>query len=923
MKVTLIQCPVWGTYDPPLALAQLPPCLKAEGHEVSTLDMNIELYHNRREGYKDMWAWEQSIFWYNPELVIKFFSDNQDIINQYISKINESNAQAICFSVTASSRLASLELARLVKKRNKDIPIIFGGTLFFEESWIESVLRDTAVDIIVYGEGEVTACELVRLLEEGKSLDSCLGIAFKKNGIVLRNPARPLIKNLDILPPMDFSNLPLSNYDDSHHIPFLASRGCVQQCAFCSSKVFWPGYRSMSGKRIFDEIAFQNENNTIGHIDFVDLMFNGNIKELISFCELMIKADFKKNILWTANAIIRPEMTTELLKKMKVAGCKHLIYGIESGSQRVLDLMNKRFKIKDADEVIRATHEAGIVVTTNFMFGFPGEEESDFMMTLDFVKRNAKYLDRVYPSRTFCAIEEFSYLYGHMEKFGVKPNPPDHLYWETTDGRNIYPERLRRCEEFCKLAAGLGIEVACGVQTSLELDRWFNLANYYGRMKDIGNAIDCCLKYYALDQKNEMVKGRIIHYFKEIEKNNNSSGINEELLLNLRDTVNLINMAGNEGVFPAKRLENTGRKERLVLLKSDQRDNLELNDIEFEEKKTMLRSSPKTFFLQLSGPCNSSCVFCSRGRDYEIFDLETYRRRFEEKISFYLHKAEKIVFTGSGEFLLLEESKKILDYFDNNFPHVDKMFSTNGLGLTPDISEKIARSQSRYTIHVSMHASNSRLHQTLTRTDTFHKVLGQLQYLLGLRRETGNPEIYFIFVATTLNIEDLPKFIKLASTLGVSKVICYYNYIYVPAQKYLSCFFKKDLTNRMFDEAANTARQLNISLELPPRFDQDAYPVFNVCREPWSQIMFNINGHVLPCDASEDCKEDLGRTKWFSAIWNSDYYINLRKSLIKGENSCFKHCFRANPKAVNDFLSHVIRRGKDASDIDISWGDNF
>lgn len=924
MKIALIQCPVWGTYDPPLALAQLSACLKKEGYEVYILDLNIELYLNRKENYKDMWAWEQCGFWYDSSYVSKFFVDNQIIINQYVNRILVGNPQVICFSVSTSSQLASLELARLIRKENKDVIIVFGGTLFFEKHWIESILNDMVVDVVVHGEGEITLCELVRLLEERKSLDSCPGISFKSNNKIFNNPQRSFIKDLDSLPFMDFTDLPLNNYDDSGHIPFLASRGCVQQCVFCSSRVFWPGYRRMNGQRIFEEIAFhKNRDNELGHIDFLDLMFNGDIKTLSSFCDLVINSDLKGNISWVANVIVRPEMTLELLRKMKEAGCKHLIYGIESGSERVLDLMKKRFKIEDADKVIRSTHEAGIVVTANFMFGFPGEEENDFIKTLDFIKRNAKYLDRVYPSRTFCALEEFSYLHTHPEKFDIKPNPPNHLYWESTDGKNIYPERLKRCEEFCKLTSSLGIEVASGVQTSVELDRWFNLAHYYEYKKDVKNALDYYLKYYELEPKNEIVVEKIINYFNEIEKNEKDLIISSDLLLKLKKIANSINSIDRGDLSSTKRLKKIGRERSIALVKAEQKDNLQLNDLEFNNKEVMLHSTPKALFLQASGPCNSSCAFCSRGNDYEIFNLETYRKRFEEKLSFALPRAEQIIFTGSGEFLFLPESEEILDYFDINFPHVNKMFSTNGSSLTPKICERIARSKSKYSIHVSLHASNSKLHKVLTRTDNFYKILGQLKHLLEIRKDTGNPIIHLIFVVTTLNIEDLPNFVRLAANLRIDKAICYYNYIYVPAQKYLSCFFKQELTNRILDEAEDVANWLNVKIDLPPRFAQKEYPVLGVCREPWSQIMFNLKGHILPCDASEDCNENLEKVKWFQEMWNGGYYRNLRKSLIDGTSSCFKHCFRANPSSVNDFRSHVIHRGRRESEINILWGDNF
>ena len=926
MKITLIQCPVWGTYDPPVALAQLSSCLKKEGHLVHTFDLNIELYLSRKENYKDMWAWEQSDFWYDAISVERFFADNDDRLNQYIGQILEDKPQMICFSVATSSRLASLELARRIKKKNKDIPVIFGGTLFFEKHWINTILEEGPVDIVVYGEGEDTIAELTKLLEVNKPLNLCCGIAFRNKEMVIQTPPRSLISNLDDLPFLDFSDLPLINYDDSVHIPLLTSRGCIQRCVFCSSRAFWAGYRRMSGKRIFEEILFhKKQNEKLGHVDFLDLMFNGDIKELNSFCDLMNNSPIKGDISWVANAIIRPEMTPELLQKMKKAGCKHLIYGIESGSKKVLGLMKKRFAIGDADAVIKFTHQAGIVVTTNFMFGFPGEEENDFIETLDFIKRNAKYLDRVYPSRTFCALEEFSYLHSHLEEFGVKPNPPNHLYWESADNTNTYPERLRRCEEFCKTAFSLGIEIASGVQTSVELDRWFNLANYYEHKKDIKNALDSYLKYYELEPKNDVVAGKIIGYFNQLGESSPEmeAALGLDLLQKLKKSAGVISCAAAAGLLPEKQLQRTGREKSLVVIKAEQRDNLQLIIEEYRNKNTVLHSSPRSFFLQAAGPCNSSCVFCSRGTDYELFDLEIFKKRFEAKINFPLARAEQIIFTGSGEFLLLPEAEGILDYFDDNFPHVNKMFSTNGSSLTMSICDKILRSKSKYTIHVSLHASSSSLHKVMTRSDNFHKILGQVKYLLESRKDKEHPAVHLIFVATTLNIEDLPNFVSLAAHLKADKVVCYYNYIYVPAQKYLSCFFKQELTNHMLDEAEKTAKRLNIKIDLPPRFAQKEYPVLGVCQEPWSQMMFDLGGNVLPCDASEDCNNNLLNVKWLHDVWNSEYYRNLRKSLLNGTSSCFKHCFRANPKAVNDFSSHVIHRGKNGSEINILWGDNF
>lgn len=275
----------------------------------------------------------------------------------------------------------------------------------------------------------------------------------------------------------------------------------------------------MSAERIHQEITFHRTCNydrtrkdNIGHIDFQDLTFNGDIKRVREFCDLMIKyppCQMLPKLKWVANAVIRPELTPELIGRMAEAGCKKLIFGLESGSQKVLNLMKKNYKISDAKRIIKVAYEAGIEVTANFMFGFPGETEEDFQQTLDFINEIGPYLERVYPSRTYCAVEQYSYFHEHLDEFGVKMPVGHHLYWETLDGENTYPVRLRRCAKFEKLCNELGFLVDCGVKTSVDMDNWYNLAHYYEYKKDFVKASEYFLKYLNEDSQNETVLKKI------------------------------------------------------------------------------------------------------------------------------------------------------------------------------------------------------------------------------------------------------------------------------------------------------------------------------------------------------------------------------------------------------------------------------
>jgi len=513
MKTALIQPPVWGVYDPPAGLAQISGYLKKFGCEVDVFDLNIEFYRSRKQEYNSMWAIEQSSFWTNNDNVNKYFNDNSALVNAWVDKIAAGEPGLVGISVNVCSLHPALKIAGMLKKKLPNVKIAAGGPMFCVPADVGVILNDSPIDIVVYGEGEQTFKELACIMNAGGSPDSCRGIYLKKEGSIFKTDTMPPLKNLDELPYLDFCGFPAEKYDPpghlGEHISLMTSRGCVQQCVFCGPKAYWPGYRTMGGKRIYDEICHHLRTFPLtAHIEFLDLLFNGSMNTLNEFCGLMISSPPKAGLKWHANLIIRPEMTDTVFLKMKSSGCEHVTYGIESGSQRVLDHMRKRYRVEDADRVLRSAHGAGIQVTCNFMFGFPGETNEDFGATLSFLERNAAYIDTAYPSRTFFTIEPHSYLESHLKEFEIVPNSEHGQYWVSSDGRNDYPERMKRCEEFSKRAISLGVNVGLGLQTSVELDRWFNLGNYYEMIKDYKNALISYNNYLKLDPHNAVINSR-------------------------------------------------------------------------------------------------------------------------------------------------------------------------------------------------------------------------------------------------------------------------------------------------------------------------------------------------------------------------------------------------------------------------------
>ena len=517
-KVALVQCPVWWTTDPPLGLAQLAGALKHFGHEAEVFDLSIELYRERGEKYKNAWAWEQFAFWQDPAWIAECFRDHGAFWDRAVARIVASDSPVVGFAVFLGSLQTTLEVARRIKAAAPDRVVVLGGEYFFLGGKAEELILDPAVDAIVTGAADFAFPELVRKYQETGSLQPCAGAIVKRGGEILRGGERPIEKTLDSLPFADYEPFPLSLYEDQNRIPMTASRGCVRRCAFCSTREFWKGYSYMSGERIFAEVAHHASRHPgRRHVEFYDITANGSVPSLERFAELVVEKEL--TIAWKINAIIRPEMTRAVLDKMAKSGCTSIIYGLESGSENVLKLMRKEYGPAVAERVLRDTHEAGIKTTANFMFGFPGETDADFQETLEFLRRNHSWLDRVYPSRTFTALEEHSYLFEHPEEFGIKIDPlkPTNLYWETVDGKNDFVVRMKRCEEFCRLASELGIEVQKGLDAELALDHWMSLAQYHDYKENDLAAVEAYLSYAELDLLNPAALSRLRDYERKLD----------------------------------------------------------------------------------------------------------------------------------------------------------------------------------------------------------------------------------------------------------------------------------------------------------------------------------------------------------------------------------------------------------------------
>jgi radical SAM superfamily enzyme YgiQ (UPF0313 family) len=517
MKISLVLCPFWDTKYPPLNIAFLSSLLQKKGFSVDKVDLNMLCYIKCDDEYRHFWNISSNIL-LDKIVIDKFISKNEALIDSAIAKTAKS--QIVGFTIYKTTKHISLAVARKIKEKYPDKIIIFGGPECFIGGNPGEFLKDESVNYVVTGEGERVLPELINKIRHNRNIDSCKGVMYKKDGQLKYTGDRLPLKNLNSLPFPDFSGLTKLYKGQSVILPIQASRGCINRCAFCSEGVYWKKFRSMSGRRVFNEIEEQVEKYGADQFAFHDSLINGNMKELVIFCDLMIKNKLNlilhknnsaalssnfSDILWGGQALVRPEMTIEILKKMKRAGCYRLSYGIESGSQKVLNAMNKRFTLKEALNVLRNTHNAGIIVQMNIIIGFPTETKDDFRQTMEFIKEARPYIDVISPSPS-CEIIKGTILCNCYKKFGVKDGS-NRYYWESCSGENNYIERFKRYEKFCEYA------ISIGIPQDIELFRtrphkWLLLSKYYAQKNSKRKALQC-LNKYAKTKSGKILKSDI------------------------------------------------------------------------------------------------------------------------------------------------------------------------------------------------------------------------------------------------------------------------------------------------------------------------------------------------------------------------------------------------------------------------------
>ena len=297
------------------------------------------------------------------------------------------------FGITCQTSLvySTIELSKKLKKKFPEKKIIVGGV--HASIRPQDLLKEESIDYAAIGEGEVTMYEFIQAVQSGYDCSKVDGIACLKEGQLAFASPRDMVKDIDIFPMPAVDLLPLEKYRVSPDMRtgdkvglLITARGCPFDCIFCASKLLTKGKYRMHGiERVCSEIERYIQQYKVNQIFIIDDNFAVNKKRAKELCREFIRRGFNKKMTWWTDARIDC-VDEELLRLMKEAGCTIISYGVESGSQRLLDFIQKGITLDQIKRVLVMTKKVGIDVRATLILGLPTETREESLQTIRFAK---------------------------------------------------------------------------------------------------------------------------------------------------------------------------------------------------------------------------------------------------------------------------------------------------------------------------------------------------------------------------------------------------------------------------------------------------------------------------------------------------------------------------------------------------------
>jgi len=415
--VLLIISPPYNVESPSLSLAHLNAYLKQNEIFTSIFDINIKLFNMVPAKYYYLWTMNYSHLWQHGES----FRQISEVLRPYLAtliyEIITHPAKAFIFHLSTNN--SGLILRTILENVKREVPskiiIIEGAVLCIKEkrNSMLSMLRDY-VDYCIVGAGEEALCEIGRSIFKNNEdkIKNIPGVLGKETFF---QPIKPrAIENLDILPYVTFDAFSLDEYHIPSSLPLAFSRSDIEYCPLYDYEIHYP-YIPQSASSIVNQIKLYKEHYNIDHVNIADVAINKNMRLLEEVCDLLIQENF--SIAIKAQAVPCKEVNDRILRKMMHAGFYRLEYSIESGSNKILKEIRKTFTVEEAEDAIRSTHKEGLETYVTITVGYPGERDSEFEATKNFLRKNASFI-------TLISVHPFSAIVGtqwyqNHERYGI------------------------------------------------------------------------------------------------------------------------------------------------------------------------------------------------------------------------------------------------------------------------------------------------------------------------------------------------------------------------------------------------------------------------------------------------------------------------------------------------------------------------
>lgn len=353
---------------------------------------------------------------------------------------------------------AAVRVSKAVKKLRPTLPIVFGG--WHASLATQQTLRETFVDAIVRGQGELTLLELAQRIANGQEWHGIRGLSFKdRDGNVVHEPERP-VADINTLPAPAYHLADPGIYAAAsgvRQLAYTSSVGCPYQCNYCTDQVFYKRrFNAYRVDRVVNELADLVPRYNIEHVPLFDSNFLVDRKRAVAIAKGIAASGIKFQWDFQTSTDFLALMSEDDVRLLAESGVHHIGFGTESASQEVLAMMNKRFQhVEQMVETARKTNLAGIHVVFNIILGYPGETEAQRQQTFRVMSDIAKEYSNVSFSPNIFTPYPGIPIWPQLKEMGVR-EPQSLEEWETLAlGTNVLPwlrgeelRRLRRSLEY-------------------------------------------------------------------------------------------------------------------------------------------------------------------------------------------------------------------------------------------------------------------------------------------------------------------------------------------------------------------------------------------------------------------------------------------------------------------------------------------